>query len=255
MTPGFAAFAALTLLISSSSARAQRVDQGTPATGTAPVDPAVSTPAPPPPRPRQVLLDMIKTLTQPPDQAGTAVPAPLPAQPAGTVVTPAPAPTEVTPVPPKPFVAAPPRPRTVPGVKIEPVRPVPRPVPPRVVAVAPAVIDPVPLAVEPPAPAIPAPSPLAVETPAAEQAQPLAVTEPARRPSLWPWLLAGAIVAAAAGFGAQRLRYRRRLARTRAAFSLAPRIDLSAGRGGPPNLALARPTLAIRARLDEVAHG
>lgn len=258
MTPGFAAFAALSLLIGSASAWAQTVDQGTPANGTAPVDPAVAMPAPPPPKPRQVLLDMIKTLTQPRDPAGTAVPVPLPAEPTGTVVTPAPAPTVVTPVPPKPVVATLPRPRTVPGVKIAPVRPAPRPAPPRDVAVAPvapAVIDQVPLAAEPPAPAIPAPTPMAVETSDAEPAQPVAVTEPARWPSLWPWLLTGAMVAAAAGFGAQKLRHRRRLARTRAAVALAPRIDLATGRGGPINLAFAKPTLAIRARLDEVAHG
>ena len=261
MTSGLTAFAALSLLISSASAWAQTVDQGTSANGTAPVDPAVATPAPPPAKPRQVLLDMIKTLTQPRDPAGTAgtaVPVPLPAEPTGTVVTPAPAPTVVTPVPPKPVVATLPRPRTVPGVKIAPVRPAPRPVPPRdvtVAPVAPAMIDQVPLAAEPSAPAIPAPTPMAAETSAAEPAQPVAVTEAAHRPALWPWLLAGAMVAAAAGIGAQKLRHRRRLARTRAAVALAPRIDLAAGRGGPIKLAFAKPTLAIRARLDEVAHG
>ncbi|MCY7338560.1 MAG: hypothetical protein LH465_01150 [Sphingomonas bacterium] len=253
MTSGLPAFAALLLLVGGAPARTQSVDQASPASGvtTAPVDPAIV--PPPPPKPRQLLLDMIKTLTQPRDPGMT--PPPVPAEPAGTAVTPTPAPTFVTPVPPKPVAATPlPRPRAVPAVKVEPARP-PRPTPPLVVAApppAPAVVAQVPRVIEPPAPVAPLPAPTIPMV--AEQVEAVAVTTTTPRAAWWPWLLAGMIVALAAAFAAHRLRRHRRLERTRAALALAPRIDWSAGHGAPLRVEFARPPLAIRARL-EAAHG
>ena len=59
-------------------------------------------------------------------------------------------------------------------------------------------------------------------------------------------LIAAAVIAAAS-VGVQRAR---RIARTRAALSLEPRLDMPAGAGSASGITLAAPQLVIRARLD-----
>jgi hypothetical protein len=59
--------------------------------------------------------------------------------------------------------------------------------------------------------------------------------------------LLAALAAIAAGLSFSRAR---RIARTRAALALSPRLDLSKGGFSTGGLALAGPSVAIRARLD-----
>lgn len=249
MTPTLPAYAALLLLVGGASARAQSVDQATSPNGTAttPADPVIATP--PPPKPRDLLIDMIKTLTQPRDPVAAPAPAAAPVEPLEPTIVSTPAPAAVAPVLPKPVAATPlPRPRRVPPVKLDQAPPPVRVTPPQPLIVTP----PLPRPIDPPTPAIvlqPAPPPPLV----AEQIEPIVTTPPP--PAAWPWLLAGVIVTLAALFTTHQFRRHRRLARTRAAIALTPRIDLSAGVGGPLEVRFARPPLAIRATLGMPAHG
>ena len=221
--------------------------------GTAPV-------AAPPPRPRvgkalQTILDAIN----PPRPAAVA-PAPK-AEPVTPVVTPSPALPGGTPVaivPASPVVApVKPRPR--------PVRPTPRTIaaetPPPVHAAVkpeskplpPPVID-APLPAPPPiAEAAPPPIVAATPPPVAEIAPaPSPVAAPvtlARGPPAWLLLLI-ATLAAAAAVGLARWRRVRRIARTRAALALSPRIDWGAGAAEPQGFSLAGPAVTIRARVE-----
>lgn len=247
MTSGLTAFAALLLLVGGASARAQGVDQAISPNGTttAPADPATATP--PPPKQRDLLIDVIKTLTQSRDPV--IAPAPLPVEPLEPTVISTPAPTAVTSALPRPVAATPlPRPRAIPPVKVDPAPPPVKVTPPPLIVTAPP-----PRPIDPPTPVIvpqPAP-PLPV---VAEQIEPV-VTTPPPSSAAWPWLLAGVIVTLAAFFTTHRLRQHRRLARTRAALALTPRIDVSAGHGAPLRVHFARPPLAIRATLQMPAHG
>ena len=64
------------------------------------------------------------------------------------------------------------------------------------------------------------------------------------------WQLLGLLAAAVVAAGAYHWRRTRQIARTRAALSLNPSLDLAAGPCSLNGLALAGPPLAIRARLD-----
>lgn len=161
--------------------------------------------------------------------------APVPVPPAGTVTAPPPA------VSPAPHHAAEthPRPTVEPAVATPAPRPGPRPAPPAHIEPAPA---PPPAAVDEPAPA-----------PALEPAKPSSapIAEPTRAIlGTGTWLLLGLLAAAAAAAAAAMHWLRmRRIARTRAALALKPRIDLSAGASSIRGLSLVSPPLAIRARL------
>ena len=73
----------------------------------------------------------------------------------------------------------------------------------------------------------------------------------ARTERPYPWLALLALVAiTSATVAGWRVRRGRMLARTQAALGLAPRLDPAAGVGALGGLALAGPSVAIRARLD-----
>lgn len=184
-------------------------------------------------------------VTQPPFEApaeATLEPTPPPL-PASVAVTPSATPAAV------------PRPAITPAKPASTPRPEPRveQLPAFDPATPPTLVEPSqpapPVAVSPP-PAPPAP---VIE--AAEPAPVPATTEPAsdKYVLLLLGLLAAIVIAAAALY----LRRTRQIARTRAALSLDPSLDPLAGSFSASGMALAGPTLAIRARLDlnDALHG
>lgn len=211
------------------------------------------------------LLDIIKTVLPPLIDAATSHPAPTPAEPsvAPAVVTtePALAPALIAPAPVAPAVVIAPV-VIAPSVAVPP-KPAPTP---RATAVAPRPVAPPPAstaAAEPqpavpgaPVAAVPAP-PVAAIVEAPLPPAPVAQVAPPSEPSKPEWgaavqLILGLLAAAAVAAGAMRLNRMRRIARTRAALALKPRLDLSAGASKTPGLALTGPRLAIRARLEPV---
>ena len=248
MTAAFGASAAAILLILAAPAQAQEAGTS-PATGTVATQPVrdtrPTTGSEPPKVDPKLLIDVINLLTRPrpaPPPAVTPTPAtPEPvATPSPTATEPKPAAVAVAPAPkiPPPAVV----PRAAPAVPASP-----RPSP----SAAPA---PPPAAAEEPLPgeaAPPAPPPAVTVTAQPAPPEPEPILEPATVfPSFW-WLLGllAAAAIAAASAGVQRAR---RIARTKAALSLSPRLDLSEGAGSTKGLALAGPAVAIRTRLEGV---
>ena len=253
MTAAIGASAAAILLILAASAQAQEPAGTNPATGAVATPPVRDTrPAPDAELPKvdpKLLFDVINALTRPRPAPPPGATAPAPTEPAPTPPPPATEPTE-----PKPAaIAVPPAPKIPPPVVV-----------PRAAPTAPATPPPEPSAVRPAPPAAvdePLPAEIApAASPPAIAAAPPAATEPAAsKPVLEPadafpgtigWLLLALIPAsavAATSLGVQRAR---RIARTKAALSLEPRLDMSAGIGSTKGLALAGPSVAIRTRLD-----
>ena len=114
-------------------------------------------------------------------------------------------------------------------------------------------------------PVLPQPAPVAVTEvrPIAPPPAPPAAVAPVvpapRQTSLLAapaiWLVLGLIAAAAAAGAAMHMRHRRRIARTRAALSLDPSLDLGAGAFSIGGLAPAGLPFTIRARLATEAPG
>lgn len=231
--------AALTfaLLLASAPLRAQDA-AGTPqnkATAAEPATAAPTVPAETKPR-QQLFLDLLEELVRPrPAPVDNAV-APAPAG------TPAPAPVSTAPAP------APAGPADTPTAVSQPRADSPAALPLPVPATAP---DPAP----PPATVVEPPVRSEASRPAAAETNPRPVPEepPAEPDRAFPsvgWALLGLAAAAALAASLARLRSMRRIARTRAALALKPRLDASAGAASLRGLALAAPPLAIRARLD-----
>lgn len=193
------------------------------------------------PRPRnQQLLDLLNELVRPRDTAVPAATAPAPVDPVTTpgATAPAPGPAGATapaaaPTPPlggqtQPS-PAPPRP----GAAAEPVRPVET--------------SPAPAPASPARPVEAAPRDAAVPATAAAEDLAAAAEPDSPGSATARWLL---LAAAAAAASVIHLRRTRRIARTRAALALEPRLDLAAGASTLTGLSLATPPLAIRARLE-----
>lgn len=258
MRPATAALTAA-LLLAGTASRAQ--DAAGDAAATAenkaaaaePASAAVQPARPAEPKPRSnLLLDLLDQLVGPRSDLAPAGPAPVPVEPTGSPAASAPAAAGPT-ASATGAAAAPTVPRDVNA------QPAADPAPAGVTGQPPRPAD----AVPPPAPDVPArpagpapadaaaPQPMASATP---NLPGKAAPEPAGlAPIAWlPLVLLAAAAAAASGVRLQRTR---RIARTRAALALSPRLDLSAGAGSPGRLsfagpALAAPPLAIRARLD-----
>jgi len=255
------------LLILAASAQAQNPAAGAPDTGAVVTQPARDTPGTTvgvqtPKVDPKLLIDVFKRLSRP-----RAAPKPPP-----PVFTPAPAPPAAgaVPAPAAPVVIAQPTPAP-PAAKPAAVAPVavPRAAPPRPVPstkppppVEPAPASPVAAAVpQPPSPPVPEPAEPAVPAPEPPItiSQPPDTSAPASTPAEPPgyFLAAGtllpliallaALAAIAAGLSFSRAR---RVARTRAALSLSPRLDIPRGDFSLGGLALAGPSVAIRAWLD-----
>ena len=233
------AIAALTvaLLLAGAESRAQdaagAVENKATAAEAGSATAAPTAPAETRPRPG-LILDLLEELVRPrpapignvavPAPVGTATPAPVSTAPAPAPAGPAAAPTVV---PPKADPApAPPRPS-----------PATAPAPSEATVTAPPAQS---ASTQPAATRNPAPQPIPAE-PSPEPSPAL--------PGPTGWALLGLAAAALAGSMA-RLRRTRRIARTRAAVALAPRLDIWAGAGSLGGLTLAAPPLAIRARLD-----
>lgn len=200
----------------------------------------------PRPKPRKLLFDLLQTMVKAGEQSAPGPQQTVPIDPKGGS---APVPTDPFVVPP-PVAVVTPKPRPV-AIKADPVRPsAPRPLP-REAALPPL---PKPPAMEalPPPPAEPVEASPLLPPPITARADDPPVEE--RNAIAWLWL-AVALVTALAGGGATHLRRVRRLARTRTALSLAPRIDFSGVSAVPPEFALTKPAVAIRARLEECVHG
>jgi hypothetical protein len=115
-------------------------------------------------------------------------------------------------------------------------------------------IEPVIAAPAEPTPPVVAETPVIDTRPAPPPAAPPAAAPSAQRNSSLlsqsPWLLL-ALLAVAAAFAAGTAWTRaRQIARTRAALSLDPRLDLSEGSCSTGGLALAGPPMSIRTRLE-----
>lgn len=246
------------LFLAATDARAQQAGVAPVPAGQATIatDPAPVAPSPAAPRPPKLLRDIFQALTRPPPPALPADPAPLLADPLPAQGAPAPAKPAATIAPrPKPVVV---RPR--PTVAPTPARPVAtlplEGVPPVAAPVIEALTAPPTLPPAPPVAEIAAPAPIVAiapiePRPAASRAPP-SVRAPSLLARAWPWLalvLLGAVAAITPG-----VRRARRLGRTRAALSLTSRLAVPDGFGGVPDLAFAKPPIAIRARLVELAY-
>ena len=159
------------------------------------------------------------------------------------------------------------KPAAQPAPTRDPVRPKPTPpiaqVPPAKPAPAvpkePAIVDPKPTAVAiaepvPPPPLVKPPTPPKAETQTCWDRSVIAATAACpRKPSpasrWWPLALLGFGIAAAGGGWSVQQR-RARLARTRAALSLKPRLDQQAGTSSTSPIKLAAPRVSIRTRLE-----
>lgn len=216
-------------------ARAQ--DSGpTPERGTIPAQPTdpadqPSEPGADAPKPdRNVLIDLLNELTRPPPRQTPPQSAP-PVEPQPPVVA--------APVAVPPSTTIPP----LPGDRPKPAAPAALPVAAPVAPVEPVIAA--------PQPAQPAPPATPIEQPSAAQA-PVAATAQ-RSTSLLaqsPWLLLALLAAAAMIAGAVAWQRARRIARTRAALSLQPRLDLAEGSCAAAGLAMACPPMSIRTRLE-----
>lgn len=273
MRLAFIALTAALLLTGATSVQAQdaagttgtssaAADQSAPAPGQVTIQPGIS-----PKLRKKLLQDLLNAIAPPRPTAAAPAPAQTPdppivtTQPAATAAG-TPGVVTVTPVPPRPRPAtgvvpphatvapAAPRPAatTVPRPRpiVEPTRPAPARPAPQAAPVAPIEPSPIPPTVA--APVEPAP---AIEPPIAAAPTPVAV-EPEPTRSIFGagiWLLLGLLAAAAAAVAVMHWQRTRRIARTRAALALKPRIDLSAGASSTPGLSFSGPPLAIRARL------
>ena len=202
----------------------------------------------------QLLQGAINTILRP------RRPRPPPIEPTPPVI--------VIPDPAPPVILEPATPATPAATQVEPVRParpvatpkvVPaaQPAPPKAAESPPAPRP----AIEPIAPAS-VPAPLPVETapvaaapeiappPAPLEAPPTPILapQPTMPAGLWLLLALVAVVVAAATVYARRAR---QISRTRAALSLNPSLDLLGGSCSASGLALARPPVSVRARLDD----
>ena len=206
------------------------------------------------------LLDIIKTVLPPLIDAATSHPAPVPVEPsvAPAVVTTEPAlePALTAPAPVAPAAVIAPV-VIAPSVAVPPKPPAPTP---RATAAAPpastAAAEPQPAVPSAPVAAAPAP-PVAAIVEAPLPPAPVDQVAPPSEPSKPGWgdavqLMLGLLAAAAVAAVVMRLNRMRRIARTRAALALKPRLNLSAGASKTPGLALTGPRLAIRARLEPV---
>ena len=278
MIPARTAFAALLVWLSVPAAAQD--PSGSSPRGLTAADQAYPNPRDPIARPKRGrLIDLIKTVVPPLIEAASSRPPP-PREPVSAPIVPAAAP--------------PPVPQIVPAIALSPAgigavvvppppsRPVetqPRPAAPRPLPAAVAIPQ------APPA-ARPAPKPPA--TPPAETLAPLAPTtapppaappfadlspppativraetppaaaEPETPASWWSGLTVPLLAILAAIFvlaGAHRLRRMRRIARTRAALALSPRLDPVAGASSISGLSLVAPPLSIRMRLTPAAYG
>ena len=268
MKLGIAALAgALLLLLGAGPSRGQDASGTSSQAGTAAAPPREPTGKPnvdadEPKVDPKLLIDVFNLLTKP--RRPTAQPAPPPSTPAPVE------PAAVTPLPVVQPAAVPVAPRPVPrGVVVVPLvvkatpsptpkpsplpKPLPRAEPPTPLAAPPTAAGPAPPA-EPAiaAPVEPAPPPQAPVIHSGPPASP--VVSPAQRSasllSQGNWLLL-ALLAAAAIAAAATWNRARRIARTRAALSLAPRLDLSDGSScSVDGLALACPPMSIRTRLE-----
>ena len=212
----------------------------------------------------KLLIDMFNLLTRPrrpPAQPAAPPPAPPLAPPR---VEPAPT-VAVTPLQVPPPAAAPAPPRALPTTVATAPRDVrpnlsPAPKPPR------RTIPPTPPAAPAELAAVPTPPELPVAAPtesATRPSPPASVVQPVAPPSpiVLPaqrsssllakgnWLLL-ALLAAAAIAAAATWKRMRQIARTRAALSLEPRLDLAEGSASVGSLALACPPMSIRTRLE-----
>jgi hypothetical protein len=189
------------------------------------------------PQPVMVIPDPPAVIAPPFEAPAEATPEPIPPPlPASVAVTPAAAPAPA----PRPAIAPAklgPTPRPDPRAEqppdLEPAAPPPVVEPPQSTP---------PVAVSPP------PAPPIIE-PAGPIKTPVPATpEQASNKNIWPLLgLLAAIVIAATALYPRRAR---QIARTRAALSLNPSLDPLAGAFSASGLALAGPSIAIRARLD-----
>ncbi|MEO6581551.1 MAG: hypothetical protein ABIN68_01935 [Sphingomicrobium sp.] len=205
---------------------------------------------------QKLLIDLVNRLTRPGEPAPPRPPAvPQPVEPAAPVSTaPAPPPTAIPPPPrSRPGFALP---TSVAGPRTVQPRPAPAPQPPPrapvvVAQVAPQMGTPEPnisAAAEPALPTPPAP-PVRQSSAAKQPAVP-----PAQRSSSLlsqsPWLLLALLAAASAVVARLTWSRARQIARTRAALSLEPRLDLAQGSCSAGSLALACPPMTIRSRLE-----
>ena len=273
MRPAIIAYTAALLLIGATSVQAQDATgtpgnsgaiaaQSAPAPGQATIQPGIS-----PKLRKKLLQDLLNAIAPPrpvaavPAPVGPIVTTPPAATPGGTpgavTVTPVPPPprpatgvalTPAVTVPaPRPATTTVPRPRPI----VQPARPTPARSDPRAAPAAP--IEPSPLPPPVAAPVKPAP---AIAPPIAASPTPVVVepVQPIPAPtranlSARTVLLLGLLAAAAVAAAVMHWQRTRRIERTRAAFALKPRIDLSAGACSIHGLSLASPPLAIRARL------
>lgn len=218
------------------------------AAGAEQTDTSVQSPVrPAEPKPRNLLLDVLNQLIGP-QGSPTAAPAPATAEPV-------PAPVATAPTPAGPgaatgATAAPSIPRAVAA------QPSPAPSRPGAGVEPPGRVEPTaePAAANPARPGEPDPRPAAVSDFAAgaEEASAAEPVDGPARPTAGAalWVLLGLLAAAAIAASAVRVRRTRRIARTRAALALEPRLDASAGASSLSGLSFACPPLAIRARLD-----
>ena len=211
----------------------------------------------------KMVIDVFKALTRPRRPVPPPpVPTTPPSEPAAPIIAappPTPAPlSDAAPPPPRPLPSAP-TPIAVPRATIPKPPPAAPAPPPRASLPPTAPMPPVvavpsgpasPVAIQPPPPP---PSPLAPSVREATAAARMAPKPVPRGTSLLlqsPWLLIGLLAAAAAMAGGTMASRARRIARTRAALSLDPRLDLGTAIGAPGGLPLAGPAVAIRARLE-----
>ena len=194
-------------------------------------------------KPPEAAPPPVMVIPVPPAVIEPAVEAPAQVAPEPSPPPPLPASVAVTPA----VVAA-----TAPSPAITPAKPtqVPRPEP-RVEQ--PPTLEPAapPPLVQPPQPALPVA--VAPQPPVIESAEPIStpVIAPSESTSgKYIWLLLGLLAAIVIAAAALSLRRARQIARTRAALSLNPSLDPLAGACSANGLALAGPSLAIRARLD-----
>lgn len=271
MTPAGTAYAAAVLLCLGTAAAAQ--DTGAAPRGTTASDQGVPSPRDPIDRPKRGrLIDLIKTIAPPLIEAASRPrpprePVPEPIAPATAELPVAPA-AVLAPAGPGAVVVpppSPPRPTQTPlrAVATEPKPPAPRLLPTAVaIPQAPPATRPAPTPPEaPPAETLaplasPAVPPVADQrpppAPIVRAETPPAAVEPMILAPWWsgpaaPWLAVLAVIVVLAG--ANHLRRMRRIARTRAALALSPRLDLDGGAGSISGLSLAAPPLSIRARL------
>lgn len=256
MTRAIAGALAAGLLLATGPALAQVADGTTEGTATQPREPAakpgtVNQPKADP----KLLIDLFNRLTRPRQPAPPPLSAPMPAEPAAPVAAdplPEPAPMAI-PVPPRrrqpPATEAPVSrdPKAAPSA-------VPQPAPPARLATPAA--PPEPTIVEAPEPAAAAVPPARIAPVA--PVHPTGVAEPAQPPpqrtalllSQSGWIILALLLILAAAVGAAAWNRARRIARTRAALSLEPRLDLADGSCSVGGGGLACPPMSIRTRLE-----